>query len=73
MGIEIVLLNFVYAFVGIMFGIGTMFAGYKILDKLTHFATAKELEKGNVAVGLMVLGIFLGVGLCALTVGLALN
>jgi uncharacterized membrane protein YjfL (UPF0719 family) len=73
MGIEIVLLNFVYAFVGIMFGIGTMVVGYKILDKLTHFRTAYELEKGNVAVGLMVLGIFLGVGLCALTVGLALN
>jgi hypothetical protein len=74
MGVEIVAVNFVYAFLGIMIGIGTMYLGYKILNRLTFFSTSEQLYSANIAVGLMVLGMFVGIGICAgLIIGLALN
>ena len=68
------LINFIYMIVGGIVTIAFMQFGYKIFDKLTHFNTDDELAKGNMAVGLVVLGIFLGVGIAiGLVFGLGLN
>jgi len=69
-----ILINFLYAIFGGIVTICFMWVGYKIFDKLTDFNTAEELAKGNMAVGLVVLGIFLGVGVAiGLVIGMGLN
>lgn len=69
-----VALNIAYSLIGGIITLVFMYAGYKLFDKLTHFDTSKELEKGNLAVGVVVLGIFVGVGIAiGLVVGLGLN
>ena len=68
------LINFLYAILRGIVTISFMWVGYKIFDKLTDFNTAEELAKGNMAVGLVVLGIFLGVGIAiGLVIGMGLN
>jgi len=69
-----ILINFLYAILGGIVTIAFMWFGYKIFDKLTDFNTGEELAKGNMAVGLVVLGIFLGVGIAiGLVIGMGLN
>ena len=69
-----VILNFIYAVLGGFLTIGFMWLGYKIFDRLTDFDTSKELANQNRAVGLVVLGIFVGVGIAiGLVVGLGMN
>ncbi len=69
-----ILLNFVYAFLGGIVTIAFMWFGYKLFDHLTPFNTADELKKGNMAVGLVVLGMLLGIGIAiGLVIGLGLN
>lgn len=69
-----ILTNFAYAIVGGLLTIGLMVLGYKIVDKLTHFDTSAELARGNTAVGAMVQGMFIGVGVAVgLVIGLGLN
>ena len=71
---SVVLLNFTYALVGGLLTIGLMFLGYRIIDRLTRFDTSAELAKGNTAVGAMVQGMFIGVGVAVgLVIGLGLN
>lgn len=69
----IILLNIFYALFGFIMCIGGMYLAYKVFDKLTPFNTATQLEKGNQAVGLFYMGIFIAIGLASLSVGLALN
>lgn len=67
-------LNLIYAIIGIFLGLIGMRIGYNMLDKLTKFSTTDQLENGNMAVGVTVAGVFVGIGICAgLVVGLALN
>lgn len=69
-----ILINFTYAIIGGFLTLAFMWMGYKIFDRLTYFNTAEELAKGNVAVGLVVLGVFLGVGVAiGLVIGMGLN
>jgi len=69
-----ILLNFVYAIIGGFVTLFFMWFGYKQFDKLTDFDTSKELANGNRAVGLVVLGIFIGVGVAiGLVIGMGLN
>jgi len=69
-----ILLNFAYAIIGGFVTLFFMWFGYKLFDKLTNFDTSKELANGNRAVGLVVLGIFIGVGVAiGLVIGLGLN
>lgn len=69
-----IILNMAYSVIGGIMTLLFMYAGYKLFDKLTSFDTSKELEKGNLAVGVVVLGIFVGVGIAiGLVVGLGLN
>ena len=77
---KIVLMNMLYAGFGAILTMGAMIVGYKIFDKITPFDTAKELSgeeeyggKGNIAVGIVVGSIFIGLGLAiGLVVGLGL-
>jgi uncharacterized membrane protein YjfL (UPF0719 family) len=70
----IVITNFIYAIVGGFITIGFMMLGYRLTDKLTNFDTSAELAKGNAAVGQMVQGMFIGIGVAVgLVIGLGLN
>ena len=74
MEIEIVVANFSYAVLGALVTIVLMMFGYKVLDWLTSFDTSKQLGKNNVAVGIVVGAMFVGLGIAVgLVVGLGLN
>ncbi len=71
---SVIFMNFFYAIVGGLLTIALMFLGFKIIDKLTKLDTSAELARGNVAVGAMVQGMFIGVGVAVgLVIGLGLN
>lgn len=44
-----------------LLGLVLMFLGYKIFDWINPIDLDKEIEKGNVAAGLVAAGIFIGV------------
>jgi len=74
MQIEAIIMNFIYSIVGGFLTLLFMYMGYKLFDRTTHFDTSKELANGNRAVGLVVLGIFVGVGIAiGLVIGMWLN
>jgi putative membrane protein len=64
---KIIVLNFVYAILGVVL----MFVSYRVIDKLIpQVDFAEELKKGNIAVGIFVAAIFLSI---AIIIGGALN
>jgi uncharacterized membrane protein YjfL (UPF0719 family) len=74
MEIQIVIMNFVYAVLGAMITIIFMVIGYKLFDALTPFNTSEELASKNVAVGIVVGSIFIGLGIAiGLVIGMGLN
>ena len=74
MEFSITLLNFVYAVVGAILTLAFMMIGYKIFDKMTPFNTSKELAGKNIAVGIVVGSIFIGLGIAVgLVIGMGLN
>ena len=74
MEFQIILLNFVYAVLGALLTIGFMVIGYKLFDRITPFNTSKQLEQSNVAVGIVVGSIFIGLGIAiGLVIGMGLN
>ena len=74
MEISIVVSNFIYAILGALLTILLMVLGYKILDWITPFDTSKQLGDGNVAVGVVIGSMFVGLGIAVgLAVGLGLN
>ncbi len=74
MELLIVASNFTYAILGAVFTILFMVLGYKVLDWITPFDTSKQLGEGNVAVGIVVGSMFVGLGIAVgLVVGLGLN
>lgn len=74
MEIEIVAANFTYAILGALITIVLMMLGYKVLDWLTPFDTSQQLGENNVAVGIVVGSMFIGLGIAVgLVVGLGLN
>ena len=74
MEIQIVLLNFVYAVAGTLVTLALMALGYRIFDRLTPFDTSRQLAEKNVAVGIVVGSIFIGLGLAiGLVIGMGLN
>ncbi len=69
-----VILNLLYAFAGGVLTLIFMWVGWIMLGRLTSIQISQELKKGNTAVGMMVMGIFIGMGVAmGLVVGLALN
>ena len=74
MDFTIVLLNFGYAIVGALVTLGFMIMGYKAFDQITAFNTHDQLAKGNVAVGIVVGSMFVGLGIAiGLVIGMGLN
>ena len=74
MELQIILLNFIYAIIGALLTIGFMLIGYRLFDKITHFNTSEQLEQSNVAVGIVVGSIFIGLGIAiGLVIGMGLN
>ncbi len=74
MELSITLLNFGYAIVGAILTLLFMVLGYKIFDKMTPFDTSKQLAEKNVAVGIVVGSIFVGLGIAVgLVIGMGLN
>ena len=74
MEFSITLLNFAYAIVGAFLTLLFMVIGYKIFDKMTPFDTSKQLAEKNIAVGIVVGSIFIGLGIAVgLVIGMGLN
>ncbi len=74
MQLTAMIVNLIYSVIGGLLTLLFMYIGYKMFDKFTDFNTSDELGKDNKAVGLVVLGIFVGVGVAiGLVIGLGLN
>ena len=74
MELSIIVLNFVYAILGAALTIVFMAVAFRVFDWLTPFDTHDELAGGNVAVGIVVGSIFVGVGIAmGLVIGMGLN
>jgi uncharacterized membrane protein YjfL (UPF0719 family) len=74
MEISIVLLNFLYAIIGALLTLLFMIGGYRVFDKMTPFDTSTELKEKNVAVGIVIGSIFIGLGIAiGLVIGMGLN
>ena len=70
----IVGLNVAYATFGALLAVVAMIAAYKVIDRMTPYSTGVELRKGNRAVGSVVAGMFVAIGVAVgLVVGLGLN
>lgn len=71
---SIALLNLGYAVVGAALTLAFMVVGYKIFDRITPFDTSRQLAEKNVAVGIVVGAVFIGLGVAVgLVIGLGLN
>ena len=74
MEMAIVVSNFTYAILGALLTILFMVFGYKILDWITPFDTSKQLGEGNVAIGMVIGSMFVGLGIAVgLVIGLGLD
>lgn len=66
--------NFLYAGTGVLTAILAMLLGYFIFELITPFNTRKELENQNIAVGIVIGSIFIGLGIAVgLVIGMGLN
>ncbi len=69
-----VLLNVVYAITGGALTLAFMWLGWRLFNFLTPFNVNEELRRGNTAVGMMVLGLLVGIGVSmGLVIGLSMN
>ncbi len=67
-------INTLYAIGGVILGIFSAIVTYRLINRVTHFDIPNELEKGNLAVGVVVCGIFIMIGLIVgLIIGMSLN
>jgi uncharacterized membrane protein YjfL (UPF0719 family) len=67
-------LNFLYVILGGVLTLLFMKLGCSMFNKIVNFNISDELGKGNIAVGLMVMGLFIGVGIAlGLVIGLGLS
>ena len=74
MQLAAMIVNVIYSIIGGVLTLLFMYFGYKWFDKFTKFDTSNELAKDNKAVGLVVMGIFIGIGVAVgLVIGLGLN
>ncbi len=69
-----IILNFLYAIFGGLLTIFFMWFSCKVFSHIVNFSIPDELRKGNIAVGVMIMGIFVGIGIAlGLVIGLGLN
>ena len=72
--VDPILLNFIYAVMGGALTLAFMWLGCKVFNHLVDFSISEQLSRGNTAIGMMVMGIFIGVGIAmGLVIGLGLN
>jgi uncharacterized membrane protein YjfL (UPF0719 family) len=70
----IIIANFVYAVFGVVLTLIFMLIGFKLFDRVTPFDTSKQLSDNNIAVGIVVGSIFIGLGIAVgLVIGMGLN
>ncbi len=70
----IMIRNFIYAIIGVLVGMLSSISIYRLFNRTTPFDIPAELEKGNLAVGMVVGGIFIMIGLIVgLIIGMSLN
>jgi uncharacterized membrane protein YjfL (UPF0719 family) len=51
-----------------------MWFACKVFSHIVNFSIPDQLSKGNIAVGVMIMGIFVGIGIAlGLVIGLGLN
>lgn len=69
-----IVLNLLYTCVGGSLTLLFMWLGCKIFSHLVSFNIPDQLKEGNIAVGLMIMGMFIGIGVAmGLVIGLGLN
>lgn len=69
-----IFLNFIYVILGGLLTLVFMKLGCSMFNRIVSFNISDELGKGNIAVGLMVMGLFIGVGIAlGLVIGLGLS
>ena len=74
MELSITVMNFCYATVGAVLTLFFMVIGYRVFDRITPFDTSAELADRNIAVGIVVGSVFIGMGIAiGLVVGMGLN
>lgn len=72
--IDPLLLNFLYVIVGGLLTLGFMWMGCKMFNRIVSFNIGEELARGNTAVGLMIMGMYIGIGIAmGLVIGLGMN
>ena len=68
------ILNVIYACMGGFLTLLFMWLGCKVFSHIVNFSIPEQLAKGNQAVGLMIMGMFIGIGTAmGLVIGLGLN
>ncbi len=69
-----IILNFIYSVMGGILTLSFMWLGCRIFNHVVSFNIGDQLAKGNLAVGMMIAGIFIGVGIAmGLVIGLGLS
>ncbi|BAO45659.1 DUF350 domain-containing protein [Thiolapillus brandeum] len=72
--IDPVILNVLYACMGGVLTLSFMWLGCKVFSHIVNFSIPEQLAQGNQAVGLMIMGMFIGIGTAmGLVIGLGLN
>jgi len=72
--IDPMFLNVLYACMGGLLTLFFMWFGCRLFSHIVSFSIPDQLAKGNIAVGLMLMGMFIGIGTAlGLTIGLGLN
>lgn len=68
------ILNLLYTCMGGMLTLLFMWLGCRIFSHIVSFSIPEQLAKGNQAVGQMIMGMFIGIGVAmGLVIGLGLN
>lgn len=69
-----ILLNFLYVILGGLLTLVFMKLSCSVFNRMVSFNISEELAKGNIAVGLMVMGLFIGIGIAlGMVIGLGLS
>ena len=68
------ILNVLYACMGGALTLLFMWLGCKVFSHIVNFSIPEKLSEGNLAVGFMIMGMFIGIGTAmGLVIGLGLN
>ena len=72
--IDPLFLNVLYACMGGLLTLLFMWLGCKVFSHIVNFSIPEQLSAGNTAVGQMIMGMFIGIGIAmGLVIGLGLN